>query len=310
MNVPADIFGPPERHTELASALLEALPVTERTLLIELLAHSFVQLYFDVETAAGRKRLIDWTDRMCEAHADTPAVRSFFSGVCNTLERQFARTGTGRTARPQLRALDESIRSVAAKPRRALPQGTSHLDETDAAIHELLVRLERSDPLTAEHSRAVSAWCARLARRLSLSDEETIFVARCGMIHDIGKITTPGDILSAPRSLTPQEWVRMREHTTAGERIVRDDALVRPFAPAVRSHHERLDGRGYPDALDASIIPLTTRIVTVADSFNAMIGRRPYRLPMAPAAAIEQLAKNSGTQFDPTIVAAMRDIVR
>jgi putative nucleotidyltransferase with HDIG domain len=297
-------------RAEIASVLVQTLPREQRTLLLELLGRSFVDLYFEVEKTRRPNRLTDWVDRMCDAHADSPAVRAFFSAACGALGRFLTRAGAGQTSRTLLHSLDESIRAIAAKPRRSLQQSTSHLDEIDAAIQALLVRLERSDPLTAEHSRAVSAWCSRLARRLSLSEHETVFVARCGMIHDIGKITTPSDILTAPRSLTPEEWTRMREHTTAGERIVSNDDLVRPFAPAVRSHHERLDGRGYPDSLDGSALPLTTRIVTVADSFNAMIGRRPYRLPMSPASAIDQLAHHSGTQFDPTVVAAMRDIVR
>jgi HD-GYP domain-containing protein (c-di-GMP phosphodiesterase class II) len=101
----------------------------------------------------------------------------------------------------------------------------------------------------------------------------------------------------------------MRAHAAAGEAIVRRVPELRPFMPAVRSHHERLDGRGYPDGLRAGQIPLMARIVAVADCFNAMIGRRPYRLPMSPARAMEELVRSRGTQLDPEIVDAMVDVV-
>jgi putative two-component system response regulator len=129
------------------------------------------------------------------------------------------------------------------------------------------------------------------------------------MIHDIGKVTTPVEILHAPRKLTDEEWVVMRSHTTAGERIVMEDSGLAQFAPIVRSHHERLDGKGYPDKLRAEDLDLHTRIVTVADCFNAMIGRRPYRPPMSPTRALEQLDANIGTQFDKDVVAAMHEVV-
>jgi HD-GYP domain-containing protein (c-di-GMP phosphodiesterase class II) len=102
----------------------------------------------------------------------------------------------------------------------------------------------------------------------------------------------------------------MREHTIAGEQLILDSTLTLDYAAAVCSHHERLDGRGYPDSMPDREIPLAVRIVTMADCFNAMIGRRPYRPAMAPGLALEQLAKHSGTQFDPEIVKAMHDIVR
>jgi putative nucleotidyltransferase with HDIG domain len=173
----------------------------------------------------------------------------------------------------------------------------------------MLVRLDAADPLTAEHSRAVAVWCSRIARRLTLSAEDVTFASRCGMIHDVGKVTTPKEILHAPRKLTDDEWVFMRSHTTAGEKIVLEDKTLAAFAPVVRSHHERLDGKGYPDGLVADQLSLHTRIVTVADCFNAMIGRRPYRPPMPPARALEQLDANVGTQFDADIVAVFHEIV-
>jgi putative nucleotidyltransferase with HDIG domain len=170
--------------------------------------------------------------------------------------------------------------------------------DIDATLSNLLESLDVAAPLMAEHSRAVAAWCERLARALGLSEDEITFAARCGLIHDIGKLQTPPEILNAPRTLSPQEWAIMRDHAAAGARIIETLPLLVALIPSVRGHHERLDGRGYPDGLGPSAISLTTRIVTVADCFNAMIGRRPYRLPLSPADALDELERNRGTQFD------------
>jgi putative nucleotidyltransferase with HDIG domain len=183
------------------------------------------------------------------------------------------------------------------------------VDEIDVQIDALIRELDRTAPLTAEHSRAVSAWCARIARKLGLDADEVVYLARCGLIHDVGKVLTPSAILEAPRRLSSAEWSVMQLHTGNGAQIVGSLPGLRRFVPIVRGHHERIDGRGYPDGLRASAIPLAARIVTVADSFNAMIGRRPYRLPFAPTDALEELHRNSHSQFDPEIVEAMTHIV-
>jgi putative nucleotidyltransferase with HDIG domain len=204
--------------------------------------------------------------------------------------------------------LSDVRRRLAAYRRRA-PAFVRLADDIDAALETLLESLEVAAPLMAEHSRAVAAWCERLARTLGLSEDEITFAARCGLIHDIGKLRTPPEILDAPRALDPNEWSIMREHAAEGARIVASFPLLESLVPTVRGHHERLDGRGYPDGLTASGISVTTRIVTVADCFNAMIGRRPYRLPLSPAAALDELERHRGTQFDPDIVTAMVRVV-
>jgi HD-GYP domain-containing protein (c-di-GMP phosphodiesterase class II) len=101
----------------------------------------------------------------------------------------------------------------------------------------------------------------------------------------------------------------MRRHAEDGGAIITAIPLLAQHTPAVRGHHERLDGRGYPDGLAASKIPLAARIVSVADSFNAMIGNRPYRQPMRPATALEELKRHAGTQFDPEVIEAMNDVL-
>jgi putative nucleotidyltransferase with HDIG domain len=298
-----------EARAQLAAGLIEALPQPERTLIVQLLAGSFVDTYAAALAERRPEALVEWTQRMWSAHADSPAVAALFRSAPEVLEESLRCAGFSEAYRAPLRSLRAPVRAVAARPRRHLTPVSERFDEVDAAINEAILRLSHADPLTAEHSRAVSAWCSRLARRLTLSEREATFVARCGLIHDIGKVSTPSTVLNAPRALDEAEWKIMREHTTAGERIVRDDVRLAQFAVAVRSHHERLDGRGYPDRLEADGIGAVVRIVTVADCFNAMIGRRPYRPAMSPARALEQLEAGAGAQFDGEIVAAMRDLV-
>jgi HD-GYP domain-containing protein (c-di-GMP phosphodiesterase class II) len=183
------------------------------------------------------------------------------------------------------------------------------VDPVDAKIDELLFKLSAQDSLTAEHSRSVGMWCWRIAKHLKLPRTESYLVTRSGLLHDVGKTTTPVEILTAARKLDEQEWKIMRAHAASGEHIVGKVSELRLFAPAVRSHHERFDGKGYPDGLERAFIPFAARVVAVADAFNAMIARRPYRAPLPPTHAIEELKRNSGTQFDPAAVQAMIDVV-
>lgn len=183
------------------------------------------------------------------------------------------------------------------------------VDEADALIDDFIVSLEAVDTLTAEHSRAVGHWCARIARRLGFDAEATTFVRRAGLMHDIGKIHVPLAILAAPRSLSPSEWDVMRSHTTGGAVLLERVPTLGGFLSAVRSHHERMDGRGYPDGIPARRLPDATRIVSVADGFNAMIANRPYRRPMRPDQALEELQRSAGAHFDPDFVTALTDVV-
>lgn len=183
------------------------------------------------------------------------------------------------------------------------------LDEVDAAINALLNDLERKDPLTAEHSRAVGSWCARIARALRVSEEETVKVLRCGLLHDIGKLVVSGPVLRAPRPLSVDEWVVVRSHAEAGDRIARLNPLLAPYSDAIRHHHERLDGSGYPDGLSGEQISFEARIVAVADAFSAMIGRAPYGTPMLPLRALDELDAHADRWYDAGIVRALRSVV-
>jgi len=131
------------------------------------------------------------------------------------------------------------------------------------------------------------------------------------MLHDVGKIYVPKEILNKPGELDAYEWEVLRNHTVQGERILKQvgGALAR-VARYVRSSHERYDGRGYPDGLAGEAIPIESRIVSVCDAFSAMTTERPYRNAMPIDVALDELHESAGTQFDPRVVSALEHVLR
>jgi len=124
----------------------------------------------------------------------------------------------------------------------------------------------------------------------------------CGLIHDIGKIGINESILQKPSKLTKNEYAEVKTHPVIGENVVKHVRFLKKGLPIIRHHHERYDGKGYPDGLKGEKIPLLARIIAVADAFDAMTSDRPYRKAFSPQEAIEKLKENAGTQFDPQIV--------
>jgi putative nucleotidyltransferase with HDIG domain len=130
-------------------------------------------------------------------------------------------------------------------------------------------------------------------------------VRYAALLHDIGKIGIPGEILSKPEALSQEEFEQIKKHTVIGARMLERIPFFEEVHPLVRSAHERWDGRGYPDALAASEIPLGARIICACDAFHAMTSDRPYRAAMPPVEAIAELRRHAGRQFDPTVVDAV-----
>jgi len=145
---------------------------------------------------------------------------------------------------------------------------------------------------------------------LGLPSERQRIAVLAGILHDVGKLATPSEILLKPGPLDPGEWETMREHSRIGAQMLERIPSLRELAPIVRAHHERIDGRGYPDGEMDARIPRLARIVAVADAFHAMISRRPYRAAMSLVAALDELRAGAGTQWDSAIVDAMLEIVQ
>jgi putative nucleotidyltransferase with HDIG domain len=173
----------------------------------------------------------------------------------------------------------------------------------------LVATLDARDRYTAGHSAAVAEYAHDIAARLGLSSEEQNLAHLCGLVHDIGKVGLPVGLLEKPGPLTLEERRQMETHTVIGERILANVDDYAEIARIVRHHHERVDGNGYPDRLEADDIPLISRILSVADAYDAMTSDRPYRDAMPSRVARLRLAQAVETQFDTTVVAAFEAIL-
>jgi putative nucleotidyltransferase with HDIG domain len=169
--------------------------------------------------------------------------------------------------------------------------------------------LEAKDPYTRGHSERVAALSRRLASALGLAPAVVDIVGQAGLLHDIGKIGVPEVILRKPRSLSPEEWQIMRGHPVIGAQIVAPFEFFEAAARAIRHHHERWDGSGYPDGLTGDDIPLEARVVAVADVFDALTSARSYRPALTPDAARAILLQEAGRTLDTMVVAALLDML-
>jgi putative two-component system response regulator len=171
-------------------------------------------------------------------------------------------------------------------------------------VQTLVEALEAKDAYTRGHSSRVAVYSSRIANQLSMDDKDIRLIELGAELHDIGKIGVRESILMKPDKLEPHEYQHLMEHTVIGARIL--EPLLKKFPQilsVVRWHHERLDGGGLPDGLKGDAIPIHTRVVTVADSFDAMTSARPYRPALDAADAIAELQRCRGSQFDPDAVA-------
>lgn len=171
-----------------------------------------------------------------------------------------------------------------------------------STLAALAITVEAKDSYTACHGEDVAELAARVAQRLSLSDAEVRDVRYAAILHDIGKVPVPSEILQKPGPLTDEEWVVMRGHAAAGGELVGRIAAFAHLAPAVRASHERWDGSGYPDGIAGDQIPLAARIIAACDTYDAIVTDRPYRAARSHREACEELSRVAGTQLDPRVV--------
>jgi len=169
----------------------------------------------------------------------------------------------------------------------------------------LLTTLDARDRQTADHSIAVASYAAEIAACLGLSSDQQGLAYACGLVHDIGKIGLPAGLLENPGALSLEERREMQKHSEIGERILAKVAAYDEVATVVRHHHERWDGGGYPDGLDGEEIPLLSRVIAVADAYAWMIAPHVTSEPASDGIAKAKLAREAGSKFDPSIVAAL-----
>jgi putative nucleotidyltransferase with HDIG domain len=173
----------------------------------------------------------------------------------------------------------------------------------------LVATLDARDEYTAGHSAAVAVYARDIAARLGLDEGKQRLAHLCGLVHDIGKVGLPPGLLEKPGPLTLQERRQMEQHPVIGERILAKVEDYGEIAQIVRHHHERFDGGGYPDGLGGAQIPLLSRIIAVADAYNAMTSQRPYRDAMPSRVARLRMAQAVETQFDTSVVAAFEAVL-
>jgi putative nucleotidyltransferase with HDIG domain len=171
------------------------------------------------------------------------------------------------------------------------------IERSTAALEALSATVDARDTYTAGHSRRVAASASVIARELGLSGDELDIVEQAALLHDIGKIGVPDAVLLKEGPLTAAEWVVMRSHPEEGARIIERLGYLDAVVPGIRHHHERMDGRGYPEGLLGDEIPLAARIIHVADSLDAMTTKRLYREERSFEEALEEIRRGRGTDF-------------
>ncbi len=161
------------------------------------------------------------------------------------------------------------------------------------------------DPVTGSHSERVALLATQLGQELGIVDTDLDLLRHAALLHDVGKVAVPDAILGKAGPLDAKERTAMDLHVTAADNILETSRHLGPLAEMVRGHHERLDGKGYPDRVEGGEIPLAARIIAVADAYDAMTQDRPYRAALPEQEAVLRLREGSGTQFDPAVVRAL-----
>lgn len=179
----------------------------------------------------------------------------------------------------------------------------------ESLILSFINALDAKSPWTKGHSERVTNYAIAIAKEMGLKEKDMETLRTAALLHDIGKIGTYEVILDKPERLSIEESALVKMHPVKGEEILSPISQLKDILPIIRSHHERIDGEGYPDGLKDNEIPLLARIIAVADSFDSMISERPYRPKLNIEEALSELKRCSGTQFDPQVVEAFSKAV-
>jgi HD-GYP domain-containing protein (c-di-GMP phosphodiesterase class II) len=182
---------------------------------------------------------------------------------------------------------------------------SAHID----TVRALTSAIDASDPFTKGHSERVTAYSTEIAREMGLSERRVMTIEYASILHDMGKVAIQHEILLKPGDLSDKEWELMRTHPRTGAKIVADLHFLKGARDVVLYHHERFDGKGYPEGIAGEDIPLEARIVKVADAFDAMMSHRPYRQSLGLEKAKSELVAGKGTEFDPAVVDAFLGLI-
>lgn len=203
-----------------------------------------------------------------------------------------------------LAVIQETTEAMRAK--KLLDQGSTHSE----MLKSLIRALEECDSDTEHHVRRTQLSGAELGKRIGLTDVQQSRLSLLCLLHDIGKIGIPLEILNKPGKLSDEEWAILQTHTRKGYEIANSNSELKGIADEVLHHHERWDGKGYPDGLSSEGIPLLSRVIAVVDAYDAMTNTRAYRQAMPVSTAKAELKRCAGSQFDPFIVAEFLELLK
>jgi response regulator RpfG family c-di-GMP phosphodiesterase/signal transduction histidine kinase len=232
-------------------------------------------------------------------------VEGVDSGADDYLSKPFEPVVLKARIRSLLRM--RSIEAELALTNRNFKVRTEDLIERQQSLFSSLIKslvstIDAKDEYTHNHSLRVTEYCLAIAEMMGVAERERKDIELAAILHDVGKIGVPESILLKEGTLTDEEFSYVKTHSIKGEDIIKQVKELANVALIVRAHHERYDGRGYPDGLAKQSIPFGARIMSVADSYDAMTSNRPYRMSLSHNTAVKEIVKNSGTQFDPEVV--------
>lgn len=175
-------------------------------------------------------------------------------------------------------------------------------------IRGLLRALDGHAPGEGGHAERVAVYAVAMGERLGLQDEALLVLRWAAQLHDVGKVRVPASILTTPSSLSDADWDALRLHSILAESVLESIDFLSDALPSIRHHHERWDGSGYPDGLAGEAIPLGARLIAVAEAFDSLTHASPFRSEVSAEAAKEEIRRCSGSQFDPSAVAALEAV--
>ena len=194
------------------------------------------------------------------------------------------------------------------KTKQAEKRAAAHKKVTLQCITAMVNSIDLKDPYSKGHSLRVAEYSVEIARRMGISELENLYYV--ALLHDVGKVAIPDDILKRAGRLLPEEYQLMKQHTEFGRQILSEITEIPDVALGAKYHHEHYDGSGYNNGLRGNDIPLIARIICVADSYDAMTSARSYRRGLSKEEAIKELARCSGTQFDPDVAKIMIQMLK
>jgi putative nucleotidyltransferase with HDIG domain len=292
-----------ERRTEVSSDVVSRMGSREGIRVSPLIVRTLVHALAQSIAESTPDVVVHWSRMVRHAHSSALVI-AMIEAACEAVET-LAQQEHGDLA--TIVVFLEIVKARASA--QILDDAPGLSSDADAASHSaiqsLLAMLRARDDATCSHSRATGELGRRIAVRMGLASDTTERIVRAGILHDIGKIRVPDSILLKPSELEPDEWEIMKRHAEAGAEILTQIPALAQYAPIVGTHHEWFDGRGYPYGLRGDEISLECRVVSVADSFHAMVSDRPYRRALSYGEAIAVLSDGRHRQWDAAVADVM-----